>query len=250
MIGDIAILGPGGEHGGATKKQASALLKELPNVKCVFQQEGGIEGEFRLRRLLHLAGEDRTLTLHRENGCAFKVDVAKCYFSPRLATERLSIAKQVRRPERVLNMFAGVGPFSIVIAKRSGAFVTSCELNSYACELHVENARLNKVSSLVEVLNLDAAELRGRVGGTFDRILMPHPSASNRYIGAALELAAKGGVVHYYRHVVGRNENEASENLKAELSGLLPPGNTFRIRRVREVGPRWLEMAADIRLGD
>jgi len=249
VIGDIAILGPKGSGAGSTKKLANALLKELPNVKCVFQQEGGIEGEFRLRRLRHLAGEKRTLTLHRENGCAFWVDVRRCYYSPRLSTERLRIANEVGKSERVLNMFAGVGPFSIVIAKKSGARVTSCELNSYACKLHEQNVRLNKVSDLVEVLNLDAGKLKGQVEGSFDRILMPHPSASNKFLKEAIGFTKKGGVVHYYRHVLGRSEDEASANLRAELEGLLSAENAFKFRRVREVGPRWLEMVADIRVG-
>jgi tRNA (guanine37-N1)-methyltransferase len=224
-------------------------MKELPRVKCVFQQEGGIEGEFRLRRLRHLAGEERTLTVHRESGCSFKVDVRRCYFSPRLSTERLKIADQVGPSERVLNMFAGVGPFSIVIAKKRGAKVTSCELNAYACKLHEENVRLNKVGDLVEVVNCDASDLRGRVRGHFDRILMPHPSASDRFLPVALSLATKGATIHYYRHVLGRSQTEASEALAAELSEMLPRGTDYKTRRVREVGPRWLEMAADIRVG-
>jgi len=232
-----------------TKKMAAALLEKLPNVKCVFQQEGGIEGEFRLRKLRHLAGEKRTLTVHRESGCSFKVDVRRCYFSPRLSTERLRIADQVGRSERVLNMFAGVGPFSIVIAKKSRARVTSCELNAFACKLHEENVRLNKVLDLVEVLNLDAAKLAKRVEGKFDRVLMPHPSAADRFLPVALSLTARGGVIHYYRHVLGRSESEAEENIEAELSGVLPRGATYEVRRVREVGPRWLEMSADIRPG-
>lgn len=250
VIGDIAILGPKGGGKGITKDLAVSLLEELPNVKCVFQQVGGIEGEFRLRRLRHLAGENRTLTLHRESGCSFRVDVRRCYFSPRLSTERLRLAKEVGESERVLNMFAGVGPFSIVIAKKSGAGVTSCELNAFACKLHAENVKLNKVEGLVSVMNLDASDLRKRLDGSYDRILMPHPSASDRFLPVALSMVTRGGVIHYYRHVLGRSEAEASENLEAELAKLLPSRTTHEVRRVREVGPRWLEMVADIRASD
>jgi len=172
--------------------------------------------------------------------------VRRCYFSPRLSTERLRIAKEVSSSERVLNMFAGVGPFSIVIAKKRGAKVTSCELNRYACELHEENVRLNKVGGLVDVHNIDASEVVNKLGGKFDRVLMPHPSASNKFLAQAISMAAKVGVVHYYRHVLGRSEAEASANLAAELAGLLPGNTSYRTRRVREVGPRWLEMVADI----
>jgi tRNA (guanine37-N1)-methyltransferase len=217
-------------------------------VKCVYEQEGGVEGEFRLRSLKHLAGEKRTLTLHRENGCVFRVDVARCYFSPRLSTERLAIAGQVAPRERVLNMFAGVGPFSIPIAKTAGARVTSCEINEYACDLHEENDRLNKVQDKVRVIRGDAAELPTEEKSKFDRVLMPHPSQADKFLPAALAMAKKRAVIHYYRHVLGKNKDEASARLIEELSGLVPPRTQISTRRVREVGPRWLEMAADLRL--
>ncbi|MDG6910666.1 MAG: class I SAM-dependent methyltransferase family protein [Nitrososphaerota archaeon] len=248
VIGDIAIVRLAEFSPREKKKVAAALLDEMKTVRVVMEQEGGIEGEYRLRRLVHLAGEVRTLTVHRENGCLYKVDVAKCYFSPRLSTERLKIAALVRPSETVLNMFAGVGPFSIVIAKKAGARVTSCELNSYAAELHRENNRLNKVDGLVEVIQGDAADLPSKVP-RFHRIIMPHPSEADKFLPAAIALAREKGVIHYYRHVLGVDGVDGARSLRHELSGLLPPRAKYSIRKVREVGPRWLEMAAEIKVG-
>jgi tRNA (guanine37-N1)-methyltransferase len=248
VVGDIAIVRLPELSAAEKRRLALALTKEVKNVKCVYDQEGGIEGEFRLRKLKHIAGEKRTLTLHRENGCVFRVDVARCYFSPRLSTERLAIAGQVAPRERVLNMFAGVGPFSITIAKKAGAAVTSCEINEYACDLHEENDRLNKVQDKVSVTRGDAAELPTREKSRFDRVLMPHPSQADKFLPAALAMAKNRAVIHYYRHVLGESEQEASARLVEELSGLVPPRTHIATRRVREVGPRWLEMAADLKL--
>lgn len=249
-MGDIAIVRLSEFSPAERKKIGEALLKELKNVRVVMEQEGGIGGEYRLRKLRHLAGERRTLTLHRENRCVYRVDVAKTYFSPRLSTERLRVAQLVRPKEKVLNMFAGVGPFSILTAKLAGARVTSCELNKGAAEFHIENARLNKVEDLVEVINGDAADLPRVTKSKFDRILMPHPSEADRFIPTAMRMAKKGGVVHYYRHVPGENEEEAATALRIELTNLLPKGSRFGVRKVRDVGPRWVEMVADIRLSD
>jgi len=247
VVGDIAIVRLAEFSASEKKGVALALLGELKSVRVVMEQEGGIEGEYRLRRLKHIVGERRTLTVHRENGCAFRVDVAKCYFSPRLSTERLKIASLVKPRERVLNMFAGVGPFSIPIAKMQGARVTSCELNAYAAKLHVENDRLNKVEGLVEVIAGDALDLPDVTKPGFDRVLMPLPSEADRFLPTALKLAKKGGTIHYYRHILGQDEAEAAEALRGELSGLLPRRTEYSVRRVREVGPRWVEMAAEIR---
>jgi tRNA (guanine37-N1)-methyltransferase len=248
VIGDIAVVRLVGLEAGEKRRFGEALLSQLPHVKGVFEQEGAIEGDFRLRPLRHVAGERRTLTVHRENGCLYKVDVARCYFSPRLSTERLRVAGEVRAGERVLNMFAGVGPFSIPVAKLAGARVLSCEINDYAARLHEENDRLNKVDRLVEVVNGDASRLPEKTKAKFDRILMPHPSQADKFLGVALSLAAKRATIHYYRHVLGRDEGEASASLKDELAGILPPKSAFKIRKVREVGARWLEMAADVKL--
>jgi tRNA (guanine37-N1)-methyltransferase len=247
VVGDIAIVRLPQLSEVEKRRLARTLAKDVKNVKCVYEQEGGIEGEFRLRRLRHLAGEKRTLTVHKENGCVFRVDVARCYFSPRLSTERLAIARRVASKERVLNMFAGVGPFSIEIAKMAGARVISCEINGYACDLHEENDRLNKVQDRIRVVKGDAAELP-LIKPKFDRVLMPHPSQADRFLPTALAMVRKRGVIHYYRHVLGVNEDEASTRLVEEVSAMVPKGTRIRTRRVREVGPRWLEMAADLRL--
>ena len=137
------------------------------------------------------------------------VDVEKCYFSPRLSTERARIADLVEDGEVVLNMFAGVGPYSITIAKRKKSEVYSNELNETAYRLHLENNRLNKVEARVRMLNLDAMSLPEHIRTRFDRILMPHPSQSNRFLAAARGLLKDGGWIHYYRHVSGADVAEA-----------------------------------------
>jgi tRNA (guanine37-N1)-methyltransferase len=248
VIGDIAIVRLEGFGLRDKKKVGRSLIDQMKNVNAVFEQRGGIEGEHRLRKLIHLAGERRTLTLHKENGCVFRVDVAKCYFSPRLSTERLRVAELVGPREKVLNMFAGVGPFSVPIAKLAGARVTSCEVNDYAARLHEENDRLNKVEDLVSVVAMDVKELPGRSRAKFDRFLMPHPSQANIFLPSALKMIKKGGIIHYYRHVLGRDEEEGEGALRSELSQILPAKSKYAIRRVREVGPRWLEMTAEVRV--
>jgi len=248
VVGDIAIVRLAGFSLGERREVGNALLEDLKNVRVVLEQEGGIEGEYRLRKLRHLAGEKRTTTLHRENGCVFRVDLARCYFSPRLSTERLKIARLVGPGERVLNMFAGVGPYSIPIAKLARVRVTSCELNQYAVRLHIENNSLNKVDTLVSVIQGNALDLPALTKSRFDRILMPLPSEANRFLPVALAMAKAGGTIHYYRHLLGEDEEEATEAIRNELSDLLPRRVRYEVRKVREVGPRWMEMAAEIRV--
>ena len=111
VVGDIAILELDNRdiaNESLLKQFAEQFLKNYKHVKTVLLKTAGRSGEFRLQRLKFLAGVNKTVTMHREHGCVFKVDVAKAYFSPRLAHERLRIAKLVKPGENVLVMFSGI----------------------------------------------------------------------------------------------------------------------------------------------
>ena len=95
-----------------------ALLDQVKIAKSVFYQASAVEGDFRTRDLEILAGEDNTETEYKEFGCKFTVDVKNAFFSPRLSTERERIADLVQNNEVMTNMFAGVGMFSIMAAKK------------------------------------------------------------------------------------------------------------------------------------
>lgn len=97
IVGDIAII----RLPKASKKRgqnvAKAVMSVHKNVRTVLAQTGAVCGDFRLRKLEYLAGENETVTLHRESGCLFSVDVEKCYFSPRLSHERMRVARRLAK---------------------------------------------------------------------------------------------------------------------------------------------------------
>lgn len=135
IIGDIAILKAANTNHQEALAVAEQLMAVHKNVKSVFTQDSPVQGDFRTRKLRLLAGENKTVTKYRESGCVFSVDVEKCYFSPRLSHERLRTAQLVESGETVVNMFAGVGCFSIVIAKKIGQVkVYSIDINPVAFE--------------------------------------------------------------------------------------------------------------------
>ncbi|WP_062662791.1 hypothetical protein [Aeropyrum camini] len=110
LVGDIAVFsrregGPGVEE---YRRAAEVLLREQPRVRAVYLKEATV-GELRVQKLIHLAGERRTWTVHREFGLEFEVDIARAYFNPRLAGEHRRAAEAVGEGERVLDMFSGAG---------------------------------------------------------------------------------------------------------------------------------------------
>ncbi|PCN50634.1 methyltransferase [Candidatus Geothermarchaeota archaeon ex4572_27] len=250
VVGDIAVIKVPPELMEGRFRLAEALLRHLPYVRVVLRQSSPHEGDFRVRGLEWLAGERRTVTIHREHGCAFKVDLAKAFFTPRLSYERLRVAREVGPWEVVFNMFAGVGCFSIIIAKLAGAEVYSVDLNPDAARYMRENVRLNKVEGLVHVVQGDSrtlglSSLRGRV----DRVLMPLPLKAYEFLDAAVASLRGRGVIHYYDVERGRRDEAVSRlwgRVEARIRGLGAECRLLRARVVREVGPRLLQVALDV----
>ncbi|MGQ9530787.1 MAG: class I SAM-dependent methyltransferase [Candidatus Bathycorpusculaceae bacterium] len=253
IVGDIAILRLTEKSMAYSQVIAETVMSIHKNVKTVLAQTGPVRGDFRTRKLDYVAGENRTVTVHKESGCLFYVDVEKCYFSPRLLYERMRIAKQVECGEVVVNMFAGVGCFSIVIAKHSNVEkVYSIDVNPAAFLYMKENIRLNGVYGKVIPLLGDAKEvIQKRFCNIADRVLMPLPKKALDYLPYALIAIKKtGGMVHYYdfEHA-NKNENPIEKvKLKvAEKLGSLSVNFDFPYGRVvRTTGPNWYQIALDI----
>jgi tRNA (guanine37-N1)-methyltransferase len=119
VVGDIAIVRVPEAQSSLSKLIAEAVMNTHREVKSVWRQVSSVSGDYRLRGLEFLLGEKTTETRYKEHGCVYKTDLRKAYFSPRLSYERLRIAKLVQPKEVVFNMFAGVGCYSIAIAKHS-----------------------------------------------------------------------------------------------------------------------------------
>lgn len=108
VVGDIAVIRVPELLGRRAQDIAEAVMTINKHVKTVLRQVSPVSTDYRLRGLCWVAGEKRTETVHREHGCLFKVDLARCYFSPRLLYERRRIARQVAQGEVVVNMFSGL----------------------------------------------------------------------------------------------------------------------------------------------
>lgn len=254
IVGDIAILRLSDTARKYLKSIAEAVMNVHKNVRTVFAQTSPVYGDFRLRKLEYVAGEDKTVTVHKESGCLFHVDVEKCYFSPRLLHERIRIAKQVKEGEIVVNMFAGVGCFSVIIAKHSNAKkVFSIDVNPAAVQSMKENIRMNRVYGKVTPLLDNAKEvIEKSLFRVADRVLMPLPEKACELIPyALLTLKKAGGSIHYYdfEHA-DKNENPI-EKVKSKAAERLKSLNTdFEIyfsRIVRTTGPNWYQIVLDIR---
>jgi tRNA (guanine37-N1)-methyltransferase len=251
IVGDIAIIRL------STLKNsqiiADAIMNIHRNVKSVLAQTGPVSGDFRLRRLTHIAGKNVKSTIHRESGCLFSVNMERCYFSPRLSHERSRIASLVKPGETIVNMFAGVGCFSIIIAKRVAAVrVFSIDVNPTAIRFLTENVRLNRVyGKVIPILGDSGEVVESRLRHEADRVLMPLPAKSLAYLPSALlALKPSGGWVHYYDFEHARKSENPIDKTKSKmaekLARLCVPCEFPFSRVVRTVGPNWYQVVLDI----
>jgi tRNA (guanine37-N1)-methyltransferase len=206
VIGDIAVLELTPDLVDKRNMIGEALLETFHNLKVVAEKMTRVDTEYRTRGLDVVAGEDRKVTVHREQGCLYKLNVETAYFSPRLGFERLRVASQVKDCERVLVMFAGVGPYAILIAKNAKpSEVYAIELNPEAFKYMVENIRLNKVD--VKPILGDAGK-EVKVLGKFDRIVMPLPKDAGSFLDSALPALNPNGIIHLYDFSSGEEESK------------------------------------------
>ncbi len=196
------------EYGKFKSEIANAILQVNQTINSVFEKKSKREGIYRTRELDFLSGFNKTETVHKENDCIFKLDVKKVFFSPRLLFERDRITSSgIRESQIVLDMFCGVGPFSIQIAKKCNADVYAIDINPDAIDYLKENVRLNKVESKVHCFQMDAKELlseKNELGillkDNTDRIIMNLPKNSIEFLEVACYLIKKrAGIIHFYQ---------------------------------------------------
>jgi tRNA (guanine37-N1)-methyltransferase len=255
VVGDIAIIRLSRSSSANAQIIGKAILSVNQNVKTVLLQTSPVAGDLRLRSLTCVAGENKTNTIHNEHGCVFSVNVEKCYFSPRLSHERMRIAKMIEPGEIVVNMFAGVGCFSIIMAKHANpAKVFSIDVNPKAVQLMRENIRLNRVYDNVIPLFGDSKEIvNNRFLRVAHRVLMPLPERSLDYLPcAASALKPSGGWIHYYSFEHANKNESPCDKLKLKLAGALEAltidFKVNSVRIVRSTGPNWYQIVADVRV--
>jgi tRNA (guanine37-N1)-methyltransferase len=213
-VGDVAIIDVPDELIKKEKIIAKTLLDSKKNIHVVAKKVGKRFGKYRRQKLKILAGEQRKITEYRESGVRMKLNVETCYFSPRLGTDRLNVAKKIKKDETVLVLFSGVAPYPLVIAKHSLAKkIVGVELNPVAHRFAEENVKINKIMN-IKLYQGDVAEVLPSLP-KFDHVFMPFPAGAKPFLSLALQKTRK--VLYYY---VFAQEEELS-SIKKHIKGLI-----------------------------
>jgi tRNA (guanine37-N1)-methyltransferase len=253
IVGDIAITEIPPALQTHKNLVGKAILKTHKSVRTVLAKAGAVSGTYRLREFDFIVGENKTATLYKEHGCSYYVDVAKAYFSPRLSHEHNRVASLVQNGETVVDLFAGVGPFVVPIAKKHpDVKVYGVDINPDAVALLEKNARLNRVENRVYPIVGDARQIvDDKLHGVADRVIMNLPEIANEFIDTACKtVKSTGGTVHFYGFI---RLAETLEDMKQHFAEAVEKaGRTVEsfsyAKTVRETAPHEYQAVLDSKI--
>jgi len=250
QIGDIIIVRIPDLLLPKKKLIGETLLEQVKNAKSIFHQSSSVEGTFRTRDLEIIAGDDKTETEYKEFGCRFVVDVRKAFFSPRLSSERIRIAELVNDGEVIVNMFGGIGMFSIIAAKKKKCTVYNIDINPDAAKFCQKNIEINKLAGNVISIHGDAIDvIKNQLENKSNRTLMLLPEKSDEFLNLAIQTTKNNGIIHYYSHIHADKKSDAAKLSEQHYLDVTSVQSTILGSKiVRPVGPRFYQTVVDTKI--
>jgi len=231
------------------KKKAKEILASNKSIKTVLEKTGKVKGRLRKPETKYILGEKTKEVVYKENNCVFRFNVDTTYFSPRLSNERKEIADLIKKGEKVLVCFAGVAPFSVVIAKNSKAGnVVSNELNREANKYGRLNAELNKVKSKIEFWDGDIKKIASKKDEKFDVVVMPRPQLKDTFLSSAFKFSKKDTRIYYYDFCKVGEEKQIIEKIKSEAKLAKKKIKILKVKKAGEIAPYKIRLRVDFRV--
>lgn len=241
-IGDVVILEIPDDLIDKKQMIGDAAL-EFTKRKSVYMKKSAIKGTTRVRELEFLSGKDDSITIHKEHGARLKLDVREVYFSPRLATERKRVMESVKNGEKILDMFCGIGPFPIVIAKNKNVDITAVDINDKAIKYLNENIKLNKLKGNIKTYCGDVRDVANSFNTKFDRIIMNLPGLAYTFLDVSVDLIKNGGIINYYEF--SDSYEQGIERLNKAANNVGKKVEIINTRKVKSTSPGEWHIAID-----
>ena len=242
LLGNIAII----KGEGKSKKEKIAQAKELlkvPSIKTVLEKISNVKGRLRVVKVKHVLGKRNLIADYKENNCRFRFNVEKCYFSPRLSNDRKEVALKVKKKDKVLVMFAGVGSYPIVIQKLSKpAKIIGIEIGRECCKWFRENLRSNKMENKVEIIQGDVKKKVDKNLGKFDVVMMARPKLKDSFLEYAFKVSKKGTKIFYHGFCRDEDLDNLIKGIKEESKIFGKRIKVNKILKAGEIAPykhRW-----------
>lgn len=241
--GDIIIISLREELVYRKEKIAAALLSIYPGCRTVLLDRG-IKGKMREPDREIIAGE-KTETLHKENACIFKLDAMRIMYSAGNLSEKKRMSR-LGRGETVVDMFAGIGYFSIPMAVHSKTEkIIAIEINPASFGYLKENIQLNKVDKIIEPVNGNCSEIAPT--GMADRVIMGYLDGSE-YLVHGIRTLKPGGMLHYHEAVPEAVERRPVDRVMAAAREEGRNVEIIGMQRVKKYAPGVWHVVVDARV--
>lgn len=245
IIGNVLVLKLKPELERKRKAVGKAILELLPYIKSVCLIRS-IAGKKRKPRIEVIAGSG-TEAIHREFGCRFATDVKELMWSKGNKAERERMFRAVKKGEVVVDMFAGIGYWSILIARHSCCKkIYAIDINPKAISYLEKNAFLNKVASKIEILKGDCRDFALPLEGIADRVIMGYIKNTIDFLPSGLKIAKKNGLIHYHDTVAEEDIGRLGRRLEKAAVGNGFKIKILNIRKIKSYAPKVYHVVADI----
>jgi tRNA (guanine37-N1)-methyltransferase len=231
------------------KEFAKNVMKNNKSVTTVLEKTDKIKGRLRTPQTKYILGINTKEALYKENGCIFRLNIDTCYFSPRLSNERKNMADLVNKNDSVLVLFAGVAPFSIIIAKtKKPKRVVSVELGKIPSKYANENVKRNKVDDIVNVIQGDVRKVLPKLNEKFDKIIMARPQLKDSFLDATFPKISKGGIIYYHGFYEESKKDEMIDMIKSEAKKAKKNIKILNIKEAGNIGVRKFRYRVEIKV--
>lgn len=191
IVGHIAHLNLKECHQPYKSIIGQVILDKNPSIKTVVNKLNTIHAEYRYFEMELLAGENNLITTAIEHKLKYCMDFSKLYWNSRLGTEHRRIADLVPVGSTVLDMFCGIGPFALPLAKKK-CHVHANDLNPESYKYLLKNIEINKIKSqYITCYNQDGRELIRNFTGQIDFVLMNLPASAYEFLDVFVGLFSK-----------------------------------------------------------
>lgn len=226
------------------KKIGEAFLR-VTGCSAVYEFTGGVKDRDRVPAVSLVSGKGGEIH-HLENGVVYVFDPEKIMFSPGNVNERHRFLRLIKRGDTVLDMFAGIGYFSLQIAKHTDASIVHCvDINALSLDFLRKSAILNGLEQRIETHMGDCRTTIPQIRA--DIISMGNFSSIDYIAHGIIRLKGRGGIIAHF--LVSTEEIErCSEHIINKVRRLGVRCSVEDLHRVKSYAPNLWHMSAYIRI--
>ena len=182
IIGHIAHLNLKECHKAYKNVIGQVILDKNPSLKTAVNKLHNINAKFRYFEMEVLAGEDNLLTTAIEHKFKYQMDFSKVYWNSRLSNEHQRVVDSIPQRSVVMDMFCGIGPFAIPLAKKQ-CYVHANDLNPESFKYLEKNIKINKISKeFIKTYNMDGRNFIIDFNKQMDFVLMNLPASATDFL--------------------------------------------------------------------